>query len=94
MGPGLLSVTIGSSCCVVDPMGARNAERPDPRFARHGTSAAEAGGMTGAADAERATKAHVADPAGRDRAVRDHEQAALIERLSAIREQLLEVAEG
>jgi pyruvate kinase len=31
---------------------------------------------------------------GRGRAVRDHELAALIERLSAIREQLLEVAEG
>jgi pyruvate kinase len=30
----------------------------------------------------------------RGRAVRDHELAALIERLSAIREQLLEVAEG
>ena len=94
MRPGLLSVTIGSSCFVVDPMGARNAERPDPRFARQGTSAAEAGGMTGAAGAERVTKAHVGDPARRERAVRDHEQAALIERLSAIREQLLEVAEG
>ena len=31
---------------------------------------------------------------GRGRAVRDHEPAALIERLSAIREELLEVAEG
>ena len=31
---------------------------------------------------------------GRGRAVRDHELAALIERLSAIREELLEVAEG
>ena len=50
--------------------------------------------MTGAAGAERVTKAHVGDPARRERAVRDHEQAALIERLSAIREELLEVAEG
>jgi hypothetical protein len=30
----------------------------------------------------------------RGRVARDHEQAALIEQLSAIREQLLEVAEG
>ncbi|MGB0091460.1 MAG: pyruvate kinase [Solirubrobacteraceae bacterium] len=35
-----------------------------------------------------------ADPARRERTVRDHEQAALSDRLSAIREQLLEVAGG
>src|SRR5664279_2659731 len=39
-------------------------------------------------------KIHDEDPAFRGRAVRDHEQAALVERLSAIREQLLEVADG
>ena len=34
------------------------------------------------------------DSARRGRAVRDHEQAALVERLAAIREQLLEVGQG
>jgi pyruvate kinase len=47
------------------------------------------------ADTESVTgKDHGEDLARHGRAVRDHEQAALIERLSAIREQLLEVAEG
>jgi pyruvate kinase len=51
--------------------------------------------MTPAADTKRVTgKDHGEHPARRARAVRDHERAALIERLSAIREQLLAVAEG
>ena len=44
--------------------------------------------MTGADGADRVRKAHGEDLARRERAVRDYEQAALIERLSAIRGRL------
>ncbi|MGZ4306779.1 MAG: pyruvate kinase [Solirubrobacteraceae bacterium] len=51
--------------------------------------------MTGAAGTQPVTTENRGeDRLRRERAVRDHEQAALIERLAAIRERLLEVAEG
>ncbi len=67
----------------------------DARAASRRSSTADADRVTAAAGAEPMTRENRgADPARRERTVRDHEQAALSDRLSAIREQLLEVAGG
>ena len=67
----------------------------DARAASRRSSTADADRVIAAAGAEPMTRENRgADPARRERTVRDHEQAALSDRLSAIREQLLEVAGG
>jgi pyruvate kinase len=67
----------------------------DARAASRGSSTADADRVTAAAGAEPMTRENRgADPVRRERTVRDQEQAALSDRLSAIREQLLEVAGG